>query len=117
MKLLLIKTIESQDFSGLVFLQGSIHPEEAYPDRFVTYFTLDGSDAAHFDDAPVGTAWRYQVINYATDAEVLMQDAANIRAALREAGFIPAGRGRDIPSDVSTHTGWANEYYFLEMEE
>lgn len=117
MKTLLINTIESQGFSGLVFLQGSIDPDKEYPERFVTFFTLDGSDAAHFDDEPVGTAWRYQVINYATDAEVLMRDAKNLRAALREAGFIPAGRGRDIPSDVATHTGWANEYYILEMEE
>ena len=117
MKSLLIETIEAVGYKNLVYLQGSMNPDEAYPDKFVTILTIGSPDAAHFDNVSVGTAWKYQVINYANDPLVVAEDAKKIRIALKAAGFIPQGKGRDIPSDEPTHTGWVTDYYFLEMEE
>lgn len=116
MKELLIKTLSDIGFGANVFLQGSMSPDEPYPERFATFYTVDSPAVAHFDNRLRGTAWRYQVANYATDPAVVKADAVRIHAALASVGFIPQGRGRDLMSDESTHTGWVNDYIYIEME-
>ena len=113
MKSLLIEKLESLGYP--VHLQGSIGEDEEYPDSFITFFTLSGDDAAHFDNEPVGTAWGYQVFFYSTDPRLVASVPKEIHSLLKSAGFIPQGRGRDIPSDEPTHTGWAMEFYYLEV--
>lgn len=115
MKTLLIDTLERTGYP--VYLQGSIGEEEAYPETFITFFTLAGDDASHYDNEPSGTAWEYQVIVYSSDPLKVDSVSKEVRALLKAAGFIPRGRGRDIPSDEPTHTGWAMEFYYLDMEE
>lgn len=116
MKEFLIQTLESVDFHNLVFLQGSLPADAAYPERFVTFLTIGTDDAEHFDNEIAGTTWRFQVANYATDPLTVARDADALRVALKAAGFIPQGKGFDLMSDEPTHTGWVNEYLFLEME-
>lgn len=113
MKTLLIETLEALGYP--VYLQGTIGEDEAYPASFITFFTLSGDDAAHFDNEPVGTAWEYQVIFYSTDPRLVASVPRDIYNGLRAVGFIPQGRGRDIPSDDPTHTGHAMEFYYLEV--
>lgn len=113
MKSLLIEKLESLGYP--VYLQGSIGEDEKYPDSFITFFTLSGDDAAHYDNEAVGTAWGYQVIFYSIDPRLVASVPKEIYALLKSAGFIPQGRGRDIPSDEPTHTGWAMEFYYLEV--
>lgn len=115
MKSLLIETLEATGYP--VFLQGTMAPDEPYPASFITFFTLSSEDATHLDNEPSGTAWRFEVIFYSSDPRLIATIPDDIRKRLRAAGFIPQGRGRDIPSDEPTHTGWAAEYYYLDMEE
>lgn len=117
MKELLISVLEGLGYKNLVLLQGTLSDDEPYPEKFITFLTLDSPDIGHFDNESYGTAWAYQVANYANDPEVVKAEAARIRTALKAAGFIPQGKGRDIPSDEPTYTGWTNDYYYLEMEE
>lgn len=113
MKTLLIETLESLGYD--VYLQGTFPEDKAYPESFITFFTLSGDDAAHYDNEPAGTAWEYQVIFYSSNPRQVATVPRDIESCMRAAGFIPRGRGRDIPSDEPTHTGWAMEFYYLEV--
>ena len=113
MKTLLIETLEAMGYE--VYLQGTFPENEAYPESFITFFTLASDDAAHYDNEPVATAWEYQVIFYTSNPRLIPTVPSDIYSRLRAAGFIPRGRGRDIPSDEPTHTGWAMEFYYLEV--
>ena len=114
MKELLIETLEKLGYPA--YLQGTMSENEPYPQSFITFFTLAGDDAGHYDNEPSGVAWRYQVIFYSSNPRLVASVPKEIRAALKAVGFIPRGRGMDIPSDVQTHTGWAMEFYHLDME-
>lgn len=111
MKELLIATLETFGFP--VFLHGTIEEDEPFPDSFFTFQTIASPDAFPFDDEPTHTAWRYTVIFYSNDPQVVEETAAASRTALKAAGFIPQGKGIDIPSDEPTHTGWVCEYAYL----
>lgn len=99
---------------GNVYLQGTFSESEAYPDSFITFFTTDTDDAAFYDNSENVVVWNYSVIYYSSDPATIPTQAAAIRTALKAAGFIPQGRGMDIPSDVETHTGWAMEFTYLQ---
>ena len=113
MKTLLIDTLEKLGYP--VYLQGTMPEDEEYPASFITFFTLAGDDAAHFDNEPAGTAWSYQVIFYSSDPLLVASVPREIHSRLKAVGFIPQGRGRDIPSDEPTHTGCAMAFYYLEV--
>ena len=114
MKELLIEKLSELGYP--VYLQGSLAENEPYPDSFITFFTIDSPDAAHYDNIAVGTAWEYQVIFYSNNPSLVASISNAIRLKLEIAGFIPQGKGRDIPSDEITHTGWVNNYLYLDME-
>lgn len=113
MKTLLIETLKALGYP--VYLQGTFAENEEYPETFITFFTLSGDDASHYDNEPSGTAWRYQVIVYSSDPLKVASVAQETHTRLKAAGFIPLGRGRDILSDEPTHTGVAMEFYYLEV--
>lgn len=100
-------------FGFPVFLQGSLGTNEPFPPSFFTFTTVDSPDAFPFDDEPTHTAWQYQVIFFSDDPVKVEQYAEASREALKAAGFIPDGKGRDIPSEEPTHTGWLCNYYYL----
>lgn len=96
-----------------VFLHGTLGENEPFPPAFITYQTLDSPDAFPFDDDPTHTVWVYQVICYADDRQTLEETAAACRNALKASGFIPQGKGRDIPSEEPTHTGWLCDFRLI----
>lgn len=96
-----------------VFLHGSLDINEPFPSSFFTFQVLDSPDKYQFDDAPTKTAWEYQVIFYSDDPHKVEQYSEQSRTALKAAGFIPQGKGHDIPSEEPTHTGWINTYFYL----
>lgn len=112
MKNLLISTLETLGYP--VHLQGTMNPDEAYPPSFITVFTQFSEDAANFDNETFAVSWQHQVIFYSSDPVLVESVPTTIRNTLKKAGFIPQGRGHDIPSDEPSHTGWVQEYLFLE---
>lgn len=111
MKSELVEILESFGFP--VYLQGTLAEDAPYPPTFFTFWTLSSPDAFEFDDQPTHTAWEFQVVLYSSDPRQLEEVAAESRKALKAAGFIPQGKGQDIPSDEPTHTGWVTEYKFI----
>lgn len=96
-----------------LFLQGTLNPEEAYPDDFVTYFISTTADTSHYDDTVHSVAWYFSVIHYSNDPAIVNTKPFELMADLRAAGFIPQGEGQDVMSDEPTHTGWAVDYIFV----
>lgn len=107
---------ELSKFGYPVFLQGSLNENDTYPDTFITFWTTDAEDNAHYDDHPTSYAWDFAVILYSNDPQIIDTKKDEIRKALKAAGFIPQGKGQDIPSDEPTHTGWAMDFYYIENE-
>lgn len=112
MKQKLIKTLSA--FGYPVFLQGTLSPEEAYPQTFITFFTDSTNDNGHFENKTNSVDWSFSVILYSNDPEIVNTKPDEIRAALKAAGFIPQGKGNDIMSDEPTHTGWAMDFIITE---
>lgn len=106
--------IELEKFGYPVKLQGSILPDEPYPDSFITYFTDDTEDGDHFDNETESYVWYFAVIFYSNDPALVNSKPEEIRKSLKQAGFIPQGKGQDALSDEPTHTGWAQDYFYIE---
>lgn len=97
-----------------LFLHGTMNPEEAYPDEFVTIWTDDVPDGVHYDNMTGSYDWAFSVIYYGVDPVKVNTRPNEIRAACKAAGFIPQGKGQDAPSDEPTHTGWAMDFVITE---
>ena len=103
MKELLIELLET--FGYPVFLQGSLHEDEAYPDSFFTYFNNDTDDGSHYDNHHISIIWDFDVNFYSNDVLLVNSKLAEAISLLKQNGFIITGCGYDIMSDEPTHTG------------
>jgi len=103
MKDLLVKTLET--FGYPVFLQGTLNKDEAYPKSFFTYWNNDSYDENHYDNAPVGYVWDFDVNFYSTDPALVNSKLIEAKTKLKQQGFIVPGKGYDVASDEPTHTG------------
>lgn len=118
MKLKLIDALTACGFiqGETLFLQGTINPDAAYPETFVTFWTDYTADSAHYENRTDSVEWHFTVILYSSNATTVNTKPAEIRAKMKEAGFLPQGKGNDIPSDEKTHTGWAMEFLYNEKQ-
>ena len=112
MKQALISVLET--FGYPVLLQGTLNPDNAYPESFITFWTNSTSDNSHFDNEVKTVDWQFSVNFYSSDPTLVNTKPDEIRAALKAAGFIPNGKGQDIPSDEPTHTGWTMDFTIIE---
>lgn len=97
-----------------VYLQGTMNPDEKYPDEFLTFWTPSTDDAAHYDNVTAAVDWTFYVVYYSSDPAQVNTKPFAIAADLKAAGFMQRGRGYDILSDEKTHTGWAMEFMCVE---
>lgn len=97
-----------------LFLHGTLKPDEAYPETFVTFWTDSTDGNAHYDNKAFSVDWAFSVILYSANPVTVNTKPNEIRAALKAAGFIPQGKGQDAPSDEPTHTGWAMDFIIKE---
>ena len=118
MKNLLIETLSKVGLIAgkTLFLQGTFNPAEKYPDTFATFWTNYTDDGEHFDNETTSFEWAFTVILYSNNPTIVNEKPDEIRAALKAVGFIPQGKGQDVPSDEPTHTGWAMDFVIKEFE-
>lgn len=102
-------------FGYPVFQQGSMSDKSAYPETMVTFWCNGSPDHAYYDNAEYGTAWSYNVYVYSCKADVVYSLIANIRAALKAAGWIVPSKGFDADSDEETHIGKGIECFYLDV--
>lgn len=92
-------------FGYPVFLQGSLNPNEQYPDSFFTFWNFDNPENAFYDNDPNRCVWGFWVYFYSTDPEKVEKTPEQARQALRAAGWVVEGKPNDISVDRPTHTG------------
>lgn len=85
--------------------QGSLGPEEAYPESFFTFWNNATEGDGFFDNQETRVVWDYDLNFYSTDPELVYSTLEEAKKALRKAGFLMDGLGHDVASDEPTHTG------------
>ena len=113
MKSELITILETFNFP--VFLQGSMSQDASYPSTFFTFWNNDSYDYDHFDNAPMGYVWDFDINLYSNDPQTVNETMPQVISALKENGWIVSGQGRDVPSDEATHTGRAITALYLDL--
>lgn len=97
-----------------VRLQGSLAPDEAYPDSFFTVWNPDTSDGNHYDNAAAWWSHTFTIYFYSTDPGLVLSVISAAIALLRGAGWLVDGKGYDVASDEETHTGRAFDAVYME---
>lgn len=115
MKELLVTLLES--FGYPVFLQGTLHEDEAYPESFFTFFNNDSYDNNHYDNNAVSYTWNFDVNFYSTDVKLVNTMLKEAKKLLKQNGFIISGNGYDVMSDEPTHTGRGMNTLIIERQE
>ena len=108
---LLISTLAALGYP--VRLQGSLLPDESYPDSFFTFWNSDSPDHSHYDNDDYATDYAFDVNFYSTDPELVYQTIADARILLKQNKWIVPSRGYDVYSDEPTHTGRGMQAIFL----
>lgn len=111
----LIEILETLDYP--VYRQGSMSNDESYPETFITFWNSESPDHSHYDNTDYGTEWVFNVYVYSADPEITYSALADIRTALKGAGWVVPSSGYDVQSDIKTHTGRGLEVAYLEIEE
>lgn len=115
------KLIEILENLGLedcpVCLQGTLNPEEEYPDHFFTFWNSSTASKSFYNNVEHAVDWEFNVNFYSTEAAEIADVLNMAKEALRKGGFIVRGAGRDVPSGVSTHTGRGLNVLAQEREE
>lgn len=100
---LLIELLES--FGYPVMLQGSLGPEEDYPNTFFTFWQNDSRDASHYDNDARSEVFDYDVNIYSNEPSLVYDKLKEAKKLLKENNFIVSGSGYSIMSDETSHTG------------
>ena len=103
MKDLLITTISTLGFP--VIQQGSLDPNEEYPDSFFTFWNRAADGDSFYDDDEHSIDWNFDLNFYSTDPQLVNTKLMEAKSLLKQNGFIVSGAGYDVASDEITHTG------------
>lgn len=110
----LIELLET--FGYPVIRQGSLAPDEKYPDTFFTFWNNDETGESFYDNETVSVDYEYDVNVYSIDPDLVYSLLSEARTLLKQNGWIIATRGYDVPSDEITHTGRGMEIQFLNFD-
>ena len=108
---LLISTLET--FGYPVMLQGSLLPNEPYPDNFFTFWNNSSSDGNHYDNSAASVIYEYEVNFYSNNPANVYDVLRAAIKSLQAAGFIISGDGYSVASDEPTHDGRGVDVMYL----
>ena len=115
MENLLIEILENFGFP--VKLQGSLLPEEVYPDSFFTFWNNSSDGESYYDNEEKSIVYSYDVNFYSTNPELVYTKIREVKSALQNVGFIVSGDGHSVASDEITHTGRGIDVIFIKYKE
>ena len=110
----LIELLET--FSFPVIRQGSLAPDEEYPETFFTFWNNDESEHSAYDNDTVSVDHSFDVNVYSTNPNTVYSLLSQARKLLKENNWTIATRGYDVPSDEVTHVGRGMEVIYLKNE-
>ena len=100
-----------------VILQGTIDPNEGYPENFFSYWNWETPRGSYYDNKHTNVRWGFQIIAYSTDRNFLNEMTKKAIEELEKNNFIIDSEGEDIASNLKSHTGKMIEIYFIEKKE
>ncbi len=100
---LLITTLETLEYP--VRLQGSLAPEERYPDHFFTYWNDSADGQSFYSNTEGAILWQYSLNFYSVDPLLVNTKLLEAKDLLKAKGFTVTGAGYSVASDEATHTG------------
>lgn len=110
---LLLEVLESLGFP--VKVQGSLLPDEPYPDHFFTFWNNDSYGNSFYDNDERSTVFSYNVYFYSINPEWVYSKLREAKVALKKAGFIISGDGFSVASDEPTHDGRGINILYLKQ--
>lgn len=99
----LISLIEPLNFD--IRLQGSLLPNEPYPDSFFTFWNDAADGTGFYSNNETGILWQYSLNFYSVDPILVNKMLLEAKKLLKAAGWIVTGSGYSVMSDEQTHTG------------
>lgn len=111
---LLVSTLEVLSYP--VRLQGSLLPDEPYPDSFFTFWNDESMGDSFYNNAEGSIVWSYSVNFYSNDPALVHSKLLEAKELLVKAGFIITGAGHDVASDEVTHTGRGIDVYYVQKQ-
>ena len=112
MKQELIELLNTFDYP--VILQGSLGQSEKYPKSFFTFWNDDTSDGSHYDNEAINYVWTFTINFYSSDPALVNTVLLQVKQLFTSNGWIVPGKGYDVPSDESSHTGRSLDVIFIE---
>ena len=114
---LMIETIQAEYKDIPIIQQGSMAEEDAYPASFFTFFNnaVDGNE--YYDNIEGSYIWDFDLNFYSEDPALVNSMLLEAKRLLRAKGFIIDGKGYDVLSDESTHTGRGINVIYIEKED
>lgn len=111
---ILINLLET--FNVPVIRQGSLAPDQVYPDTFFTFWNNDESEHSAYDNETANVDYDFDVNIYSTNPDTAYSLLKQARELLKQNGWIIATRGYDVSSDEITHVGRGMEILYLNTE-
>ena len=104
------KLVEIMEQTGYpVYLQGSLLPEEPYPESFFTYWNDTSDGDSFYDDDERSIVWD------STDPLLIQTQLDAVKDLLKKEGFVVSGKGHSLASDKKTHTGRGLDVSYKEV--
>lgn len=107
----LIELLES--FGYPVRLQGSLLPDEPYPDNFFTFWNNFSDGETFYDNDEKSIVYSYDVNFYSISPELVYTVLRQAKKILKDNGFIVSGDGHSVVSDEPTHDGRGIDVMYL----
>lgn len=88
-----------------VYLQGSLLPDEPYPDSFFTFWNDSADGISYYSNEENAIEWRYSLNFYSIDPTLVNTELLQAKELLKAQGWVVSGAGYSVMSDEATHTG------------
>ena len=102
-----------ETFGYPVRLQGSLLPDEPYPDSFFTFWNNSSEGGNYYDNDEKSIVYSYDVNFYSISPELVYTVLRQAKKILKENGFIVSGDGHSVVSDEPTHDGRGIDVMYL----
>ena len=100
---LLISTLEALSYP--VRKQGSLLPDEPYPNHFFTFWNDSADGSSYYSNTETAIIWQYSLNFYSSDPNMVTTKLLEAKSLLKALGWVVNGAGYDVASDEPTHTG------------
>ena len=102
-----------ETFGYPVILQGSLLPDEPYPDSFFTFWNNSSEGEKYYDNDEKSIVYSYDVNFYSISPELVYTVLRQAKKILKDNGFIVSGDGHSVVSDEPTHDGRGIDVMYL----